>query len=78
MVLMANETDNARNMQYQGLVDQPGPNNELQEYEDLNGNGVLYCELSTENSSVGMEDAEGEKKSRIDPSIPCITSTEFP
>ncbi|KAL6347745.1 hypothetical protein AAG906_026274 [Vitis piasezkii] len=75
---IANQTDTTHNMQYQGSVDRSEHDGELQQSKDLDGNGVLYCELNTENSSVRTEDAEGEKKSIVDPSIPCITSTEFP
>ncbi|RVX10224.1 K(+) efflux antiporter 3, chloroplastic [Vitis vinifera] len=78
MLSIANQTDTTHNMQYQGSVDRSEHDGELQQSKDLDGNGVLYCELNTENSSVGTEDAEGEKKSIVDPSIPCITSTEFP
>ena len=75
---IANQTETAHNKQYQFSVDQSEDDGELQQPKDLDGNGVLYCELETQNSSVRTENAEGEKKSIVDPSIPCITSTEFP
>ncbi|XAR73028.1 hypothetical protein NMG60_11019877 [Bertholletia excelsa] len=46
------------------------------EHEDLDGKGVLYCELDLENSSpANNEDAE-EEKSDVDPSIPCVTAND--
>lgn len=75
---IANQTETAHNMQDQGSVDQSEDDGEFQQPQDLEGNGVLYCELDIENSSVRTEDAEGEKKSVVDPAIPCITSTEYP
>jgi hypothetical protein len=60
---------------FRGEDDQANQNTELEQSENL-AQGVFYCELDVQNGLfVKTEDAEGEKD-MVDPSIPCIATTE--
>ncbi len=60
---------------FRGEDDQANQNTEFEQSEN-SAKGVFYCDLDVQNgSSVKTEDAEGEKD-MVDPSIPCIATTE--
>ncbi|PSS29238.1 K(+) efflux antiporter 3 like [Actinidia chinensis var. chinensis] len=66
-----NQTERDHASTVQGKVDQSLPDGQLCQSEDLEGKGVLYCELDSENNFPSRsEDAEGEKIP-VDPSIQC-------
>ncbi|GFY89466.1 K+ efflux antiporter 3 [Actinidia rufa] len=66
-----NQTERDHASTLQGKVDQSLPDGQLYQSEDLEGKGVLYCELDSENNFPSRsEDAEGEKIP-VDPSIQC-------
>ncbi|KAA8545699.1 hypothetical protein F0562_020850 [Nyssa sinensis] len=72
------QTDINHMLSSQGEVDQSEYDGELHQSEDLDGKGVLYCELDTQNSfPVSTEDTEREIIT-VDPSIPCINTSEGP
>lgn len=76
--LSINQTDDSHVLRFQGEADQAAHDSELQEPEDLQGKGVLYCELDGENGfQVGTDDAMVEKN-MLDPSAPCMATTEDP
>ncbi|XP_010275512.1 PREDICTED: K(+) efflux antiporter 3, chloroplastic [Nelumbo nucifera] len=64
---------NSEESNIQTEVDQSEHELPLEQFENGDGKGVLYCELDSENSSqAGNEDFKGEE-STIDHSIPCAT-----
>ncbi|KAL7199598.1 hypothetical protein ACSBR2_021815 [Camellia fascicularis] len=66
-------------MRTQGKVDQSEDGGELHQSEDVDGKGVVYCELYSENSfPISSEDAEEGEKIKVDPSTPCVTTSEGP
>ncbi|KAF9675746.1 hypothetical protein SADUNF_Sadunf09G0064900 [Salix dunnii] len=65
-----NQTDD-HVLRLQGEADQATHDNEPQEPEDLQGKGVLYCELDGENGFP-------VRTNILDPSAPCMTTTEDP
>ncbi|KAL7227499.1 hypothetical protein ACSBR1_022371 [Camellia fascicularis] len=66
-------------MRTQGKVDQSEDGGELHQSEDVDGKGVVYCELYSENSfPISSEDAEEGEKIKLDPSTPCVTTSEGP
>ncbi|KAJ6409396.1 hypothetical protein OIU84_008986 [Salix udensis] len=65
-----NQTDD-HVLRLQGEADQATHDNEPQEPEDLQGKGVLYCELDGENGFP-------VRTNTLDPSAPCMTTTEDP
>lgn len=85
--LTVNQTDIDRVSRFQDKVDQSLKNGELDQSEDLYGEGVLYCDLERQNGSpissgdaeletqngsqTGSEDAT-EGKIRLDPSMPFV------
>ncbi|GMQ01309.1 hypothetical protein CsSME_00047989 [Camellia sinensis var. sinensis] len=74
-----NQTQINHVMRTQGKVDQPEDGGELHQSEDVDGKGVVYCELYSENSfSISSEDAEEGEKIKVDPSTPCVTTSEGP
>ncbi|XP_073267440.1 K(+) efflux antiporter 3, chloroplastic isoform X2 [Populus alba] len=76
--LSINQTDDSHVLRFQGEADQAAHDSELQEPEDVQGKGVLYCELDGENGfPVGTDDAMVEKN-MLDPSAPCMATTEDP
>lgn len=76
--LSINQTDDSHVLRFQGEADQAAHDSELQEPEDVQGKGVLYCELDGENGfQVGTDDAMVEKN-MLDPSAPCMATTEDP
>ncbi|XP_059653131.1 K(+) efflux antiporter 3, chloroplastic [Cornus florida] len=77
-MLRVSQTQRDYALRLPGEVDQSEIDGELCQSDDLEGKGVLYCELNSENgSAVGSEDAE-EEKMVVDPSIRCITTNEGP
>ncbi|KAK9286202.1 hypothetical protein L1049_014586 [Liquidambar formosana] len=76
MMPRANQANTTHILRFQEEVDQPNHDGEVEQPEDLEGKGVLYCELNRESSfPVKIEDGEG-KESMVDPSIPCINARE--
>ncbi|CAL5438324.1 unnamed protein product [Camellia sinensis] len=74
-----NQTQINHVMRTQGKVDQPEDGGELHQSEDVDGKGVVYCELYSENSfSISSEDTEEGEKIKVDPSTPCVTTSEGP
>ncbi|KAF5937001.1 hypothetical protein HYC85_024507 [Camellia sinensis] len=74
-----NQTQINHVMRTQGKVDQPEDGGELHQSEDVDGKGVVYCELYSENSfPISSEDAEEGEKIKVDPSTPCVTTSEGP
>uniref|UniRef100_A0A6N2L2X3 RCK N-terminal domain-containing protein n=1 Tax=Salix viminalis TaxID=40686 RepID=A0A6N2L2X3_SALVM len=65
-----NQTDD-HDLRLQGEADQATHDNEPQEPEDLQGKGVLYCELDGENGFP-------VRTNTLDPAAPCMTTTEDP
>ena len=66
-----NQTQRDHASTLQGKQDQSLPDGQLYQSEDLEGKGVLYCELDSENNfPIRSEDGEGEKIP-VDPSIQC-------
>ncbi|XP_058189635.1 K(+) efflux antiporter 3, chloroplastic [Rhododendron vialii] len=75
---MVNQIDKDRVPRFQGEVDQSLQNGELDQSEDLNGKGVLYCDLETQNGSpISREDA-AEGKMELDPSGPLVINNDRP
>ncbi|KAG5526179.1 hypothetical protein RHGRI_032454 [Rhododendron griersonianum] len=75
---MVNQIDKDRVPRFQGEVDQSLQNGELDQSEDLNGKGVLYCDLETQNGSpISCEDA-AEGKMELDPSGPLVINNDRP
>ncbi|KAI7990458.1 hypothetical protein LOK49_LG12G00623 [Camellia lanceoleosa] len=74
-----NQTQINHVMRTQGKVDQSEDGGEPHQSEDVDGKGVVYCELYSENSfPISNEDAEEGEKIKVDPSTPCVTTSEGP
>ncbi|KAI8532513.1 hypothetical protein RHMOL_Rhmol11G0219800 [Rhododendron molle] len=75
---MVNQIDKDRVPRFQGEVDQSLQNGEVDQSEDLNGKGVLYCDLETQNGSpISREDA-AEGKMELDTSGPLVINNDRP
>jgi len=76
-VMKMNQTETSYALRLPGNVDQSehddDDDDELQQSEDLEGRGVLYCELDTKN----IEGADREEIV-VDPSMPCVTRGDGP
>lgn len=72
-LLRINQTDTTHVSGFQGDACQAAQDSELQQLEDLQGQGVLYCELNPDNGFLVKTDDAVVEQNMVDPSAPYIT-----
>ncbi|KAH7575508.1 hypothetical protein JRO89_XS02G0125700 [Xanthoceras sorbifolium] len=72
-LLRVNDTDTTGTRRFQEEIDRAAVDGELQLSEDLDGKGVIYCELD-----VPEQTGDATEKKTVNSSVPCATTTEEP